>query len=90
MPWPSRAWYRAICRAMLPCGKGRYTMAQENTNPHRKIVMDAIRTFAQSQGMYGRLLAALNEADEETRNGWLDQYKDCKDTLDFVFAFECG
>ena len=30
---PSRAWHRCICRAMLPCGKGRYDMEQKELNP---------------------------------------------------------
>ena len=54
----------------------------------REEVRGAIENMAVSQGFYGRLLARLNEVSEETANGFLDSFADCKDTIDVVMVIE--
>lgn len=61
-------------------------MSKEQKN---KLILSWIQTLATSQGMYGRLLNALNQVDEDERDVWLSQYHDCNTMLDFVMKYEC-
>ena len=47
-----------------------------------------IEMMASSQGFYGRLLERLNEVSEETANGFLDSFSDCKDIIDVIMVLE--
>lgn len=53
-----------------------------------KDVYGIIESLASSQGFYGRLLARLNEVDEDVANEFLDSFADCKDVVDVVMAIE--
>lgn len=53
------------------------------------LIRSWIQTLAMSQGMYGRLLRAIDEADDDARESFFAQYRDCNDMLDFVMAYEC-
>ena len=53
-----------------------------------KRILGYISTLAKSQGMYGRLLHALNEASDDDAENWLSQFHKCGDLLDFVIEFE--
>lgn len=64
-------------------------MAKKTKAEVRELVFSTIRTFASSQGFYGRLLNTLNEADEQDVDAWLTQFEDCNDTLDVVMQIEC-
>lgn len=61
-------------------------MTEEQKN---ELIMSWIETLAQSQGLYGRLLNALNQVDDSERDVWLSQYHDCDTMLDFVMKYEC-
>lgn len=47
-----------------------------------------IEIMAVSQGFYGRLLARLNEVDEDVANEFLDSFADCKDMIDVIMLME--
>lgn len=51
-------------------------------------VLDLIKELSKGQGVYGRLLRALNEADEDDRNEFLDSFEDCRDSLDVILRIE--
>lgn len=51
-------------------------------------VLKTIKDLASSQGFYGRLLRALEEADENARDEWLGQFSDCKDSVDVILKIE--
>lgn len=61
-------------------------MSKEQKN---KLILSWIESLATSQGLYGRLLNALNQVDEDERDVWLSQYHDCRTMLDFVMKYEC-
>ena len=54
----------------------------------RQEVYGAIETMAVSQGFYGRLLERINDVSEETANGFLDSFADCKDMIDVIMQIE--
>lgn len=56
----------------------------------RDLVFKTCRTFAGSQGFYGRLLRDLEqlEAENEDLSEFWAQFEDCKDTLDVVMVLE--
>ncbi|MDD2478143.1 MAG: hypothetical protein PHW45_04185 [Candidatus ainarchaeum sp.] len=54
----------------------------------RQEVYGVIETMANGQGFYGRLLSRLNEVSEETANGFLDSFADCKDVADVLMFME--
>lgn len=58
-------------------------------------VINNIKTLAQSQGFYGRLLESLDKAknsdDEEVVDSYhefIDSFKDCHDIVDMVLRIE--
>lgn len=53
-------------------------------------IMATLRSLAQSQGFYGRVLEAICSAGEEYKNAYLDmlESKHFKDPLDLVLFFE--
>ena len=54
----------------------------------REEVYGIIETLASGQGFYGRLLERLSEVSEETANGFLDSFTDCKDIIDVIILSE--
>ena len=54
----------------------------------RQEVYVAIENMAESQGFYGQLLSRLSEVPEETANGFLDSFADCKDMIDVIMQIE--
>lgn len=44
--------------------------------------------LAKSQGMYSRLLRALEDADEEQVNEFYSQFENCKDELDVILTLK--
>lgn len=56
----------------------------------RDLVFKTCRTFAPSQGFYGRLLRDLEqlEAENEDLAEFWAQFEDCKDVLDVVMVLE--
>lgn len=56
----------------------------------RDLVFKTCRTFAGSQGFYGRLLSDLEalEAENEDLAEFWAQFEDCKDVLDVVLKLE--
>lgn len=56
----------------------------------RDLVFETCRTFAGSQGFYGRLLRDLEqlEAENEDLAEFWEQFEDCKDVLDVVMKLE--
>jgi hypothetical protein len=56
----------------------------------RDLVFKTCRTFAPSQGFYGRLLRDLErlEAENEDLAEFWEQFEDCKDVLDVVMKLE--
>ena len=53
-------------------------------------ILKLFKSLAQSQGFYGRLLAELNDADEEVReNFWQHmENQNFKDSLDVILYLE--
>ena len=51
-------------------------------------VLDLIKELSKGQGVYGRLLQALNEADEDDRNQFLDSFEDCSNPIDVILRIE--
>ena len=60
---------------------------------NRKEVMDVFESLAQSQGLYGRLVRNINEAEErgesEAVEDFFSQFDDCKDAVDVILKYEC-
>ena len=56
----------------------------------REQILKLFKSLAQSQGYYGRLLAELNDADEEVReNFWQHmENQNFKDELDVILYLE--
>ena len=50
-------------------------------------MLDLIKELSKGQGVYGRLLQALNEADED-RNQFLDSFEDCSNPIDVILRIE--
>lgn len=51
--------------------------------------LQLIRMLAKSQGFYGRLLRWFENCSKEEQDAFLEQFKDCKTTLDIVYKLEC-
>lgn len=51
--------------------------------------LQLIRTLARSQGFYGRLLRWFESVSKEEQEKFLEQFKDCKTTLDIIYKLEC-
>lgn len=53
-------------------------------------VLGWMESLARSQGLYGRLLRAYHEADEEGREAFINAINEAgvKDSLDFIFFIE--
>ena len=54
----------------------------------RKEIDATIGNLAHSQGYYGRLQNALENATEEERDRFYGAFAGCKDAVDFVMALE--
>ena len=56
----------------------------------RTQIMDAFRSLARSQGLYGRLCRHIDNLDEESRNAFLGRLekKNFKNTVDLVMFIE--
>ena len=54
--------------------------------------LQTIKDLSHSQGMYGRLLAEINDLDDDTRKELLDswQERNFKDRVDFILYLENG
>lgn len=55
----------------------------------KKEVLGVFKTFARSQGFYGRLLNAIGWNGENAPEGFFDQFKGCKSPLDVILTVEC-
>ncbi len=53
-----------------------------------KQLYDTIKTLAQSQGAYGRMLRDLDNAQPDEKENWLAQFTYCKTPVDFILALE--
>lgn len=62
----------------------------EKLSEDSKRILGYIQTLVGSQGLYGRLMHSLLEAEPDDAEKWLSQYHHCKDCVDFVMAYECG
>ena len=51
-------------------------------------VLSLISSLARSNGFYGRLLWDLEEADEESVRGFIEQLPDTTDPVDIILAIE--
>lgn len=60
---------------------------------NRKEVMDVFESLAQSQGMYGRMIRAIREAEErgdvEVVEDFFSEFENCEDAVDVILKFEC-
>lgn len=54
----------------------------------KSAVLNVFRMLASSQGLYGRLLADIGWNGENVDDGWFEQFKDCKDSVDVVLIIE--
>lgn len=65
-------------------------MTENEIKTIRERVLNLIRTLARSQGSYGRLLAAITEAEDngEDLSEWYAQFAGCKDPVDIILAIE--
>lgn len=55
----------------------------------KKEVLGVFKTFARSQGFYGRLLNAIGWNGENAPEGFFDQFNGCKSPLDVILTVEC-
>jgi hypothetical protein len=57
---------------------------------NKEQILSTFRSLAMSQGFYGRLLAQINSADEETRDAFLSglESHNFKDAVDLVMWIE--
>ena len=51
-------------------------------------VKNLILGLSRSQGFYGRLYRALEDATEKQQQEFYDQFKDCKTELDVILMIE--
>ena len=57
---------------------------------NREQILDVFRQLASSQGFYGRLLARINSADEDTRDEFLSNLEEqnFSDAVDLIMYLE--
>lgn len=55
---------------------------------NNKQVLQVFKELSHSQGSYSRLLSTLNELDDDTKNQFLNQFKDCNYPVDVILKIE--